>query len=183
MKDIDQGTKFGTWDDPVSKLLYFDSTEDILSRIYIPEKVADYGGGNGLLKEFIPHAISIDCDMRKEPDIVDNIVTHEGTYDLVVLRHVLHYLNDREVIKLFENIRADRIQIIQFVNIDLKAKYANSFREKKYFRTPSQLVALLPPGGINYTQNYTCTKEFYQNRIGGDYPFFDHPETLIGYYI
>ena len=104
----DKGQEFGTWKDSVSKFLYDSSTKDILKKIDIPKNVGDYGGGNGLLKQHIPHATTIDIDKSKNPDIVENILKHSKHYDLVVLRYVLHYLTDSEVLELF-----DVLQILQ----------------------------------------------------------------------
>ncbi len=100
----DKGTEFGKWFDSISKLIYFDSVKDILSKIDTHGIIADYGGANGILKQFIPNIITIDIDASKKPDIVDNILTHKGNYDLIIIRFVLHYLNDYEVLELFENI-------------------------------------------------------------------------------
>ena len=50
-------------------------------------------------------------------------------------RFVLHYLNDYEVLQLFENIKSyhkGKILIIQFCNNDLKSKYKNSLNESLY---------------------------------------------------
>jgi hypothetical protein len=100
----DKGIDFGKWSDNTSKLMYFDSLKDILSKINTSGTVADFGGANGILKQFIPNIITIDIDVTKEPDILDNILTHKGVYDLIVIRFVLHYLNDYEVLQLFNNI-------------------------------------------------------------------------------
>ena len=102
--EIDQATEFGRWTDRVSKLMYDTCTKEILSLIEIPKIVADYGGANGNLKQYIPNAISIDIDESKKPDVLDDIVEHVGRYDLIVIRYVLHYLNDYDVIELFKNI-------------------------------------------------------------------------------
>ena len=164
----DKGTNFGKWSDDTSKLMYFDSVKDILSKIDTTGIVADYGGANGILKEFISNIISIDIDASKKPDIVDNILTHKGNYDLIIIRFVLHYLNDYEVLKLFKHIKSyhkGKILIIQFTNEDLKSKYFNSKNEFKYFRTKKQLEKLLPKFKNIYSINYNCTKEFYKNRL------------------
>lgn len=164
----DLGTKFGQWTDKTSKLMYYDSTVNILSKINTNVSVADYGGANGILKEFIPNIITIDIDSSKNPDICDNILTHVGKYDLIIIRFVLHYLNDYEVLQLFEKIQTyhkGQVLIIQFCNNDLKAKYKNSINEFKYFRTENQLEALLPKCNKIYSKKYTVTKEFYKNRL------------------
>ena len=181
----DSGVGFGQWQDNVSKFIYFESVEQILSEIELPQKVADYGGANGILKKYIPNIISIDIDESKNPDIVDNIITHKGNYDLIVIRYVLHYLNDYEVLQLFENIKSyhkGKILIIQFCNEDLKSKYGNSKNEFKYFRTQKQLVKLLPNCKKIYSKKYICTKGFYKNRLGIE-TSIEHEEILNAYYL
>lgn len=179
----DSGIDFGTWNDPVSKFLYYDSTKEILSVINIPDSVADFGGANGLLKKLIPQSISVDKDKSKRPDVIDNILTHSNHYELIVLRYALHYLNDYEVIQLFKNLNADNVLVIQFENNDLKSKYHNSVNEFKYFRTEKQLKALLPDGFETiYKEEYLIDKDFYLNRLGeGDY--IEHKEILTAYYL
>ena len=179
----DSGLKFGTWKDKVSQFMYYDSTKDILNKINIPKNVADFGGANGLLKQFIPNIITIDKDKSKNPDRVENILTHKEQYDLVIIRYVLHYLTDYEVIQLFETINSKHTLIIQFENNDLVSKYKNSLNEFKYFRTTEQLKALLPKNiKTIYEQEYIVDSDFYSNRLGqGNY--ISHNETIKGYYL
>tara|TARA_R110000751_G_scaffold72388_1_gene146650 strand:- start:164 stop:721 length:558 start_codon:yes stop_codon:yes gene_type:complete len=178
----DQGTAFGKWKDTVSQFMYFDSVKPILSKINIPNKVADFGGANGNLKEFVPNIITIDRDASKNPDIVANILDHKEHYELVIIRYVLHYLTDYEVLQLFENINADNVLVIQFTNDDLKSKYFNSRNEFKYFRTKVQLEKLLPKSKLVYSEDYTVTEDFYKNRLQIDNSRA-HVETLNAYYI
>jgi len=180
----DQGNNFGKWDDEISKFLYYTSTKEIIDKIKVPKSlVGDYGGGNGLIKELIPNSISIDIDDSKNPDIIDNIITHSLHYDLVIIRYVLHYLNDYEVLTLFKNINSLNVLIIQFTNDDLKSKYQNSINEFKYFRTTDQLKSLLPKNLKEiYSKEYNIGSEFYKNRLGNG-SFIDHKETLKGFYI
>lgn len=178
----DQGQNFGKWDDPVSKFMYYDSTKEILSKINLPENIADYGGANGNLKTFIPSAISIDLDPSKNPDIIDNIITHTGIYDLVIIRYVLHYLNDYEVIKLFNNIKSKNILIIQFTNEDLISKYKNSINEFKYFRTADQLKKIIPNYFKEiYSKEITITEDFYNNRLKINNALW-HQENIRAFY-
>lgn len=183
----DKGSEFGKWNDQTSRFMYYDSTAAILRKIPIPKRVADYGGGNGLIKQFIQQAITIDIDPQKKPDILDNILTHEGNYELIILRYVLHYLTDYEIIRLFFHIQEyhrGHILIQQFYNDELQAKYLNSDGNEatKYFRTRQQLLALLPPGEVIYESFYTVTPEFYLNRLGIQNAI-KHQEAIIGYYI
>jgi len=181
--DIDKGIKFGKWEDTTSIKLYKDTTEEIFKKIKISKynKIADYGGANGIMKNYIPNIITIDLDATKEPDIVDNIITHPTKYDLVVIRYVLHYLNDYQVIKLFNKILKNgtkNILLIQFTNENLKMKYKNSINEFKYFRNASQLQALIPDNFKQiYSEKITVTKEFYKNRLNNDNGI-EHQETI-----
>lgn len=178
----DQSEKFGTWNDSISKFLYFDSTKEILKKIQIPKNVADYGGANGNIKRIIPNAISIDIDESKKPDILADIITHKKKYDLVIIRFVLHYLNDYQFLQLFDNIKSKKILIIQFINDDLKSKYQNSQNEHKYFRTTKQLEALLPNNYSKiYSKKYEVDENFYINRLGTGY-YKKHDEILNAYY-
>tara|TARA_R110002167_G_scaffold85002_1_gene230793 strand:+ start:796 stop:1368 length:573 start_codon:yes stop_codon:yes gene_type:complete len=180
----DKGLNFGKWNDYISKLMYYTTTNEILNKISIPKKVADYGGANGNLKTFIPHAITIDIDESKKPDVLDNIITHSKKYDLVVIRFVLHYLNDYEVLELFRNIKSKNILVIQFENNDLKSKYFNSQNEGiKYFRTSKQLQKLLPKNSKKiYQKKYVLDKDFYLNRLGKGL-YKKHKEQITAYHL
>lgn len=177
----DAGELFGLWGDNVSEFIYTKSFDEILNLVDLPSgKIADYGGGNGILKKFIPDLITVDLDVDKTPDIVDNILTHSGEYDFVISRYVMHYLNDYEVLKFFKNIEKPCL-IVQFCNNDLKNKYETSVNEFKYFRTESQLEALLPIGSKKvYSKSYTVTPEFYLNRLNLTTDI-THEETLNAY--
>ena len=181
----DKGRDFGKWSDQTSKLIYFDSIKEILAKIDTSGKVADYGGANGILKQFIPNIITIDIDGSKNPDIQDDILTHQGNYDLIIIRFVLHYLNDYQVLQLFKNIQkyhSGKILLIQFTNEDLKLKYENSKNEFKYFRCRQQLEKLLPDFENIYNIEYTCDKEFYLNRLGINNGM-KHSENINAYLI
>lgn len=181
----DKGLNFGKWNDNISKLIYYDSIKEILLKIDTSGKVADYGGANGILKQFIPDIITIDIDPTKKPDILENILCHRGNYDLIIIRFVLHYLSDYEVLKLFDNIEKHhngKILVVQFTNEDLKSKYRNSINELKYFRTKNQLQNLLPNFKNIYSIKYKCTKEFYKNRLGIDNAI-KHKEQINAYLI
>ena len=181
--DIDDGIDFGKWKDKTSQYLYYQSTIEILKKIKIPDSVADFGGGNGLLKQFIPQIKTIDIDENKQPDLIANILHHHDHYELIIIRYVLHYLNDYEVIELFKTINADNILIIQFENQDLKIKYQNSINEFKYFRTTNQLKALIPKKAKEiYSKEYMVDSTFYDNRLkNGQYE--PHREILKAYYV
>lgn len=166
----DKGQEFGTWPDKVSRLMYAGIMPIVLSQIELPNNIADYGGANGLLKEYIPNATSIDIDPSKKPDIVDNIILHKGKYDLVFMRYVLHYLAGEEIATMLQNINS-RLVIIQFTNeeedLELKQKISQDNEAKKYFRTKEQLFALFKDFVIlNAIEiDYKVTPEFYKNRL------------------
>lgn len=183
----DQGINFGRWTDIISNLMYIDSTREILLSLHtIPDIIADYGGANGNLKQFLPQSISIDIDESKNPDILDNILTHIGEYELIIIRYVLHYLNDYEVIQLFDHLKSyhkGEVLLIQFCNNDLKSKYHNSLNEFKYFRTEEQLKALIPDNSEQIFEiEYICGKEFYKNRLNIDNAI-EHKELINAYLI
>lgn len=184
--EIDQGEQFGKWLDETSELIYFNCMPIFLAMLPAFETLADYGGANGNLKRFIPKSISIDIDASKKPDIVDNVITHKGNYDVILIRYVLHYLTDKQVKKMLANIKqhhSGKVLIIQFTNQgkDLKIKRQNSINETKYFRTKKQLKKLLK--GCNIEKQieikYQVTKQFYENRLH-NYNATEHGETCIG---
>ena len=154
----------------------FYSIKKILEKISIPDNVADYGGANGILKDHIPGIISIDIDPSKNPDIEADILKYKGDHDLIIIRFVLHYLNDYEIIKLFDHINSyhkGEILIIQFCNNDLRSKYYNSRNEFKYFRTEDQMENLLP-GGFKKIFTRKCDHDnnsmFWSGRHWADIP-------------
>jgi len=184
--NVDQGTRFGTWGDETSQLMYFGIMPVMLNGVNTTGRVGDLGGGNGLLKRWIPDAITIDQDASKEPDIVDDVITHVGEYDLVVIRYVLHYLTNEQVLQLFANLAANHagpVLLIQFVNDDLEAKYKNSVNETKYFRREHELKSLIANTHTIKTRKaveYTVGAEFYRNRLNHPNPTA-HQETVVGY--
>ncbi len=177
----DQGLRFGGWPDPVSQFMYHDSLVEILGLVKITGRVGDLGGGNGILKKYLPRVTTIDCDATKRPDVLADILEHDVTpYDWLVVRYVLHYLNDYDVIKLFDGLVGRRVLVIQFVNEDLRSKYRNSVNETKYFRTENQLTKLISPVTEIYSTDYLVDAEFYKNRLGNS-SGFAHNETIKAY--
>ena len=183
--NIDEGKKFGTWNDSISKLMYFDCMDKFLIDIDTSGRVADYGGANGNLKQFIPNSISIDIDSSKNPDLIDNILVHEGNYNLIVIRYVLHYLDENQRNELFEHLRTfhsgKRVLIIQFVNDgkDFNVKRNNSINETKYFLTSETLQKTIESFKTlkNDEITYMVTKEFYRNRLN-NHNAEEHSETI-----
>ena len=180
----DQGVDFGTWGDYVSQFVYEDSLNKFLPQLKIKGTVADYGGANGLLKKHLPHVTTIDVDETKQPDVVGDILTHTGYYDVGFCRYVMHYLTDREVIAFVNHAKrhVSRLLIVQFTNRNLRAKYANSQNETgKHFRTAGQLSALFPQTAKEvYCEEYFVGPEFYVNRLGLE-DAVPHYETLRVY--
>jgi len=182
---VDAGVDFGRWPDATSRFMYHDVMPELLEGIDRHTNVADLGGANGLLKEWLPNSITIDTDESKNPDVVADISFYTGDHDLLVLRYVLHYFDDEEAIKLFRHLHSyhrGSVLIIQFVNEDLPAKYANSHNEVKYFRNQLQL-AMLFGGGLwrianQTTVSYKVEAEFYRNRLGGDHTYTGHDEAV-----
>lgn len=181
----DQGIAFGLWDDPTARLMYHDIMPLALSGIDTRGRVADYGGANGLLKQWIPHSISVDYDASKNPDICEDICAHVGDYDLIVMRYVLHYMPDPVVRQLFRHLgmfHNGRVLVVQFVNENLDDKVRNSWGEVKHFRTEAQLKRLLSPFGIvsRKAVEYRVGADFYRWRLQHPAPFA-HDETVVIY--
>ena len=183
----DKGTAFGTWPNATAQLMYHDIMPLALSGIDTTGRVADFGGANGLLKEWIPQAVSVDYDATKQPDVIADILTHRGEYDLIVIRYVLHYLRDDQVQQLFDNLATShkgRVLIIQFVNADLAVKNYNSVGETKYFRGESHLANLFDPAKWVLCSRkavaYRVDQEFYRWRLDHPNPM-EHDETVIIY--
>lgn len=186
MHNEDQGTAFGTWPDAVSRLMYHDVMPFALNGVDTSGSVADLGGANGLLKQWIPHAVTVDYDATKNPDICQDILAYRGNHDLIVLRYVLHYMNDQTVIGLMRHIASyhdGRVLIIQFVNYDLVAKYANSVSEVKWFRDEATLRTLLENDWTVVARrvvDYQVDAEFYRNRLNHPNPS-SHDEQIVTY--
>lgn len=181
----DQGAAFGTWPNDTARLMYHDVMPLALNGIDTSGRVADLGGANGLMKQWIPHAVTVDYDETKGPDIVEDIREHVGEYDLITLRYVLHYMSDDEVRKLLYHIRQyhnGRILLIQFANDDLEAKRANSVGETKWFRTTVETMKLV----TEYWKvksakavDFVVEAEFYRERLNHPNPTANHETILI----
>lgn len=181
---LDGGKDFGAGDDPVSELIYRSSAKEFLRNVPTAGKrIADYGGGNGILRRFLNakayKVVDVDETKKTSGDFIcDDITTHRGSYDLVICRYVLHYLTDEEALQMFEQIRRNgtkKILIIQFVNekTDLKIKREISERfekgiEQKHFRTCKQLFDLFDGFSVENVDkiDYKVTPDFYRNRLG-----------------
>ena len=188
--NIDQN--FGNWPDPVSKFMYHDHFEQIYSddRFALGKysKIEDFGGANGKLKEFFGNRLTtVDIDETNDPDYVGNIVNYNGVAefhwrgqiarikiesDLIIIRYVLHYLTDEQIIQMFQNLKKHHkgdILIIQFTNedVDMKTKKQNSVNETKYFRTTKEIQELVKGFQILAydVESFDVTAEFYRNRL------------------
>jgi hypothetical protein len=182
--NLDQGTDFGIWTDSVSRFMYNTSSRAFFGVIDFEhnEKVGDYGGANSLLKNILPNWInytSIDMDESKKPDIVDDIITHKGNYDTVILRYVIHYLNDSQVIELFKNIKANRILVQQFFNKDTILKSKFDPMGYRFFRNRQEFNNLIGFAGKDIGKiEYDVTDEFYSNRFNLPCKPVKHKETV-----
>lgn len=187
---VDAGTAFGTWDDETSRLIYRDAMPALLSGVDAGAKVLDLGGGNGLMRRWFDDLTTVDSDAAKRPDVLADITTHRptGTYDLVLLRYVLHYLSDKQVRTLMHHVTGwhhGPLLVVQFVAPDanaLAAKQANSVNEVKHFRTEPELRGLLTPWQPVHrvAVEYDVVPEFYANRLAHPNPT-GHPERVVAY--
>jgi len=197
---LDKGMDFGKWNDKVSKTIYSESIGSLKRYDFSNQRVADYGGGNGLLKKEIGGNdwIVIDCDSSKSPDIVDNIVTHSGDYDVVVLRMVLHYLSDSEIEEMISRIQKNgvkEIHLLQFwsergEDLLIKKTISKLFEEptegKKFFRTKEEILSFFSEFSVEEVgfSRYVVSGEFYRNRFSNPtIPDVPHKETLTHFYI
>jgi len=182
----DQGTAFGTWADPTSALMYRDAMPALLSGVQRDGHTLDLGGGNGLARAWFDRCTTVDTDPSKHPDVVADALTYtpDEPVDRVLLRYVLHYLDNRQVRTLLRHVASytTELVVVQFVNDDLRAKQANSVNEVKHFRTEPMVRALLHPWLVQRRVGveYDVDPEFYANRLHHPNPV-GHPETVVGY--
>lgn len=181
----DQGEGFGRWPNNTARLMYHDIMPLALNGVDTTGRVADLGGANGLLKEWIPQAITVDYDETKRPDVCEDIREHVGEYDLIVLRYVLHYMSDDEVRKLLYHIRSyhkGRVLVIQFANDDLEAKRRNSVGETKWFRTTEETMRLVTEYwrvASAKAVDFVVEAEFYRERLNHPNPTANHETVLV----
>lgn len=200
--DLDQGKDFGTWGDKVSRLMYQDSNSMFNCVDFEDKRVADFGGGNGLLGKALglSNYVVVDIDSNKkdtENFINDSILTHKGEYDVIIIRYVLHYLSDDEVSTLIQNIKSfhkGELIILQFTNegedLVKKREVSATFEQptdgKKYFRNLEDLNDLLSPLredlDLRKQMTFTITEEFYNNRFGLNISDVSHDEQLQFYH-
>ena len=127
--------------------------------------------------------------MSKE-NVLDNILSHVGKYDLIVIRYVLHYLTEEQRNELFEHLRTFHrgkpVLIIQFVNDgkDFEIKRKNSINETKYFLTTETLQETIKSFKTlkNDEISYIVTKDFYRNRLN-NHNAEEHSETIHSFLI
>lgn len=184
----DNGSNFGKWNDNVSNILYNTANKIIASQILKNDVVADYGGANSLLKNDIQckEYFCIDIDnTKKQVDnfINEDIITHKGIYDKVIIKLVMHYLTDKQIKEMLKNITAKEIIICQFINnkedILVKKKISNLSKEnEKFFRNKEELSSIIGECDILAEIDYICDKQFYLNRLELD-TNLSHKETLL----
>lgn len=181
----DQGDAFGRWPNKTARLMYHDIMPLALNGIDTSGSVADLGGANGLTKEWIPHAVTVDYDQTKNPDIVADILTYRGEHDLLILRYVMHYMPDEKIRQLFYHIRSyhkGRVLVIQFANDDLAAKQANSVGETKWFRNSLDTMKLMTEYfrvASAKAVDYVVDADFYRERLNHPNPTHHHETVLI----
>jgi hypothetical protein len=187
--EVDAGVQFGTWPDPTSRLIYQDAMPALLSGIARTGTTLDLGGGNGLSRQWFDQVHTVDADPGKQPDEVADALTYvpDTSYDRVLLRYVLHYLRDGEVVALLQHVATYHhgpVVLVQFVNDDLDAKYANSVNERKHFRTEDQVIHLLSFAPWRVHQRiaveYEVHPDFYRHRLGHPNPT-GHRERVVAY--
>jgi hypothetical protein len=189
MTDVDQGTRFGTWNDPTSRLMYHDAMPALLSGVRRDGLTLDLGGGNGLATEWFDHLVTVDTDVTKDPTVVADALRYVPPQypERVLIRYLLHYLTDDEVRQLLRNVARyseGPVIVIQFVNNDLASKYANSVNETRWFRTETWTRNLVESKPWRITQqikiDYDVVPAFYANRLGAKHPT-GHPETVVSW--
>jgi hypothetical protein len=204
----DQGESFGKWTDKVSRFMYHDHFASIYKNFALQKYVTieDLGGANGLLAEFFESQSfsTADIDESKNPDFIGNIINYNSKYkvkwrgqtleksyqsDLLIIRFVLHYMTDEEILLMFNNIQKHHkgdILIVQFTNEgpDMQIKRQNSINEVKIFRTSVELIDLLQGFDIiqQHCQSYNVTEEFYRNRLN-NYDAQPHGEIINSFLI
>lgn len=125
---LESGRKFGLSDSEDFEKLYKKFNSQFLGLLV--EKIGkngvvigDYGGGNGILhlelkkllknkdiKRFVIQNIDIDSSKFEKRDFVENICEDvlkfksKKKQDFAICRHVLHYFNEKEELKLLKNI-------------------------------------------------------------------------------
>lgn len=193
--DIDQGRSFGLWTDPTSDLMYRGAMPYLLRDLVVSPTVYDLGGANKLSQMFLPtgsHILTVDNDPAKQPDVVADILQwvpkNPDPSATVLLRYVLHYLDDEQLQRLMAHLASwhrGNIALIQFFNPDPVSKYDNSpDRDTKYFRAWPQTTRLLSPWRTDPNRlvnrlDYTVTPDFYLHRAGQAGKYY-HRETLVG---
>jgi hypothetical protein len=171
---------FAKWEDNISQMMY----HSIISLMFAGEateglKIGDFGGANGILRKYLcdNEYVTIDKSQDNNPDICDNILTHTGSYDLIICRYVIHYLNDNEVTLFFQHLRqtykGKTLLLVNFFNNgkDLKKKKkVASYQEEektKVFRNFNQFKALIKPSRcqVKAKVQLKINKDFYKNRL------------------
>ena len=190
MSGVDGGVGFGLWPQATAQFMYHDVMPALLNGFNVDGRsVVDLGGGNGLLKRWIPHAVSVDVDADKRPDVHMDLrdVRASGLmWDAGVLRYVLHYMDDAAASTLMRDLRyvVGELLLIQFVNDHLAAKRANSVNEVKWFRDEAGLRALLSGWQVADRRriDYRVRADFYRWRLQHPNPT-DHDEAIVAYHL
>lgn len=176
---------FGTWPDPTSRLIYTDALPALLSGVPRDDSVLDLGGANGLSRRYFSNVTTVDMDPSTSPDVVADIrrYTPATSYDRVLLRYVLHYLPDADVMALADHIAAYHygpVHVVQFLGTAAKVA-ASPDRATRWMRSEPELVELLLADSWQVTQRVALTydvhPDFYRYRCGQPGP--SHEETTV----
>lgn len=185
--NTDQGTRFGTWPDTTSRLLYHDLTPAHLSGLPLDGRVVDLGGGNGLLREYVPQAVTVDSDPTKEPDVVADITTWHplDRVDLAVCRYVTHYLTDDQLDTMLATVaRYSPLLCLTAITTNPAIKDANPDPAPRYWRDRLTLRdAIAPAWRVRTWRGFDVEvgADFYRNRLGVEHP--GHREHLTTYHL
>lgn len=191
----DQGTSFGTWDDPVAAYMYRESVPEWVAGLKVDTMAdtVDLGGANGLLRSTFPRLLTVDADPAKRPDVVADAagpLAVPASFRQAVARYLLHYLNDAQVAAMARHTAdwADRLYVVQFV-ADPAAKDANSAHEPaRHWRTAERIAHLVTAGSRWHLERtwtgtpYTVTPSFYEARLGpapAGRPYTPHQEHIV----
>jgi hypothetical protein len=180
------GPLFGTYPDATSQLIYRDAWPALLSGVPRTDSVLDLGGANGLSRLYFENVTTVDSDPTSGADVVADIRTYEPeqVFDRVLLRYVLHYLPDIQVLPLLRRIASYHdgpVHVIQFVGRTEEKAASSADRAVRWFRTEASLRSLMAAGGYvvdrRIALQYTVEPEFYLNRLGQAAPA--HEETTV----
>jgi len=204
IQKVDNGKEFGLKDSPEFKEAFLSHRQDninpALDHIIRKEsskksfRIGDFGGGNAILGKYFVDILkerntnfvfdNIDIDPSKliKYDGISNIDADirnyfpKECYDVILARHLIHYLNSEEKKKTIKNIydaaKKDSIFVLtQPVALDkrqqlfLNELYSSLSKlkdcNKKYWDTKKELIGYLKEVGFKDVEVYTNYDVFY----------------------